>query len=351
MKLLRNITLGASVFLANQACTSVNQYKVNSNPSILEQRIESKSDQLLSSLRSIGLEITQIRKLQIASEISKASFVFTSSNHSEFDQDFLNTTYKKLGYLSFKINTDQKTFYIALNKSEFLSLKNSNPCLIDESDLNYYLQNQNINSSATDSFEIDSQSTVKSFYFEVYKQIVRYPNLETLLKDILIKTKYTPIIFHDYDNDRLIAIAVDVSEVLDPIDHSVVNQITSQTCKQLDVELNPHELDPLKDFIDKLEFAGFEIDTYQEFIDPMYGPFNGFSRQEIEELRGDFLSLPNSAFLLVSKSSLAMEAKLRELLKIAKQSGCFVGIVNSDITEDQYKINIFCGNDIKKLKR
>ncbi|MBI96093.1 hypothetical protein CL656_03010 [bacterium] len=352
MKLLKNITLGASFLLAN-ACTSANQN--NTKPSVLEQRIKSKSDQLFYKLRENGLEISQIRKLQIASETSKASFVFTSSNYSKLDKDYLQAIYKELGYVSLEINTDQKTFYIALNKSEFLSLKNSNPCLIDEDDLHYHFERQKIYVGDTDNFQIDSQFTINSFYFEVYKKIVRYPNLETLLKDILTQTKYTPIVFNDSDNQRLIAIAVDISEVVNPIDHSDVNQITSetsaQTCKQLDLELDSYGIDPLEDFIINLESAGFEIHSYESFINPMYAHLNGGSQKEIEELRAEFLSLPNSGFMLVSKSSLDTEAKLRELLKIAEKSTCFVGIVNPDTIEDEYKINIFCGDDINKLKR
>ena len=108
MKLLRNITLGASMLLANQACTSVNQAHKTENSTSLtfEQKIESgsKTEQLLKTLRGMGLSINNIQGLQIGSDSSSESFVFTSSNHSKFDQDFLNTAYKKLGYLIFKIN-------------------------------------------------------------------------------------------------------------------------------------------------------------------------------------------------------------------------------------------------------
>ena len=105
-----------------------------------------------------------------------------------------------------------------------------------------------------------------------------------------------------------------------------VNQITSetsdQTYKQLELELDSNETDPLRDFIDELTSAGFEINSFQQFINPKHAHFNGATRQEADEARSKFLHLPQSGFMLVSKSSLNTEAKLRELLEISDQSRC-----------------------------
>ena len=355
MKSLRKFTLGASFFLANQACLPVHNLTKNFEESILEEKVESKSDQLIHRLKSTGLDISHIQKLKIASETSISSFVFSSSNYSEIDSKRLQVIYKELGYLSLIVETNDNTFYIALRKSEFLALKNINPCSIEKSDLDYHLLRRKFNLIVKDSFMIDTEYTLKSFYFEVFNKSHENQDLVSILSDILTKTKFTPLLFNDYENQKIIAVAVDVSEILDPIDPSVVHQITSDTsdqaCQQLDVESNTKDSHALLNLIADLESAGFTVHSYDEYLTQSHTHFLDPIEQLGNEVKRKFVNHPNSASLIVSKQGVDTDQEFKELLIITSHSKiCNIQVskplINSE--DNLYELKAFCGKRKRK---
>ena len=230
------------------------------------------------------------------------------------------------------------------------SLKNVNPCSIDKSDLDYHLLRHQLNLIVQDSFMIDQQYTLKSFYFEAFNKSLEKQDLVTILSDILTKTKFTPLLFNDHENQKIIAIAVDASEILNPIDSSVVNQVTSdisdQACQLINVESNTKDSNALLNLIADLESAGFIVHSYDEYLTQSHTHFLDPIEQIGREVRRKFPNHPNSASLRVSKQGVAADQEFKELLIITSHSKICNIMVSKPIlnSEDNvYEVKAFCG--------